>query len=44
MMFGVHAVDLEKAIQSLYKEFFTEDESNLTFLLQPQEAINNKQI
>lgn len=31
MMFGVHAVDLEKAIQSLYKEFFTEDESNLTF-------------
>ncbi|WP_152654696.1 aspartate kinase [Oceanobacillus sp. CFH 90083] len=31
MMFGIHAVDLKKAIQSLYKEFFTEDESNLTF-------------
>ncbi|WP_040981552.1 aspartate kinase [Oceanobacillus jeddahense] len=31
MMFGIHAVDLEKAIQSLYKEFFTEDESNLKF-------------
>lgn len=31
MMFGVHAVDLEKAIQSLYKEFFTEDETNLEF-------------
>ncbi|WP_080874293.1 aspartate kinase [Oceanobacillus timonensis] len=30
MMFGIHAVDLEKAIQSLYKEFFT-DESNLEF-------------
>lgn len=30
MMFGIHAVDLERAIQSLYKEFFTEDNSNLT--------------
>ncbi|MFD1065327.1 aspartate kinase [Oceanobacillus locisalsi] len=30
MMFGIHAVDLEQAIQSLYKEFFT-DESNLEF-------------
>ncbi|GIO21850.1 aspartate kinase [Oceanobacillus sp. J11TS1] len=29
MMFGIHAVDLEKAIQSLYKEFFTDDATNL---------------
>lgn len=40
MMFGVHAVDLEKAIQSLYKEFFTEDESNLTF---PSAAVRGHQ-